>query len=252
MDKKIDIESRLPKILESLAKEIHLDNSILKEWSENYFKHSKVRYKTELNFFTSELSKSSQILEIGVLPCQMNYILKSLDFNVEGVDLFPDRMNDFIHRNRLKVTKVDIEKEPLPYEDNSFDIVLLAEVFEHLRINPINTLKDIFRVLNPNGVLFLATPNFYSLKNILSILKGKGYGNPYLEYNKLNTIGHMGHVREYSMNQVNDFLKETGFKTIKHSKVSYGNYYRPKIVGNILCSFFPFVNSHQLFLAKKI
>jgi len=38
--------------------------------------------------------------------------------------------------------------------------------------------------------------------------------DPYNEFNTLHTIGHMGHVREYSAEEVVKFLENTGFKPI--------------------------------------
>jgi hypothetical protein len=36
--------------------------------------------------------------------------------------------------------------------------------------------------------------------------------NPYEEYRKLNVLGHMGHVREYTPTEVVEFLEAIGFE----------------------------------------
>jgi SAM-dependent methyltransferase len=52
--------------------------------------------------------------------------------------------------------------EPLPYEDESFDLALLSEVIEHLPAHqPI--ISEIGRVLAPKGSLILSTPNLQRL-----------------------------------------------------------------------------------------
>jgi SAM-dependent methyltransferase len=52
----------------------------------------------------------------------------------------------------------------LPYDDASFDVVLLVEVIEHLE-NHRAALGELARVLKPGGVLILTTPNIMRLNS---------------------------------------------------------------------------------------
>lgn len=52
----------------------------------------------------------------------------------------------------------------LPYDDASFDTVLLVEVIEHLENHRI-ALSELARVLKPGGVLLLTTPNIMRLNS---------------------------------------------------------------------------------------
>jgi SAM-dependent methyltransferase len=54
----------------------------------------------------------------------------------------------------------------LPYEDASFDVILLVEVIEHLENHRV-ALGELSRVLKPNGVLILTTPNIMRLNSRL-------------------------------------------------------------------------------------
>jgi SAM-dependent methyltransferase len=58
---------------------------------------------------------------------------------------------------------VDLLKR-LPYADASFDVVLLIEVIEHLE-NHRTALGELARVLKPDGVLILTTPNIMRLNS---------------------------------------------------------------------------------------
>lgn len=49
--------------------------------------------------------------------------------------------------------EVNFEEEPLPFADDAVDVVVFNEVFEHLRVNPIFTFREINRVLRPQGTL---------------------------------------------------------------------------------------------------
>ncbi len=52
--------------------------------------------------------------------------------------------------------------EYLPFRDEWFDLILAGDVIEHVR-DPISVLRECRRVLRRDGVLFIATPNRFSL-----------------------------------------------------------------------------------------
>jgi SAM-dependent methyltransferase len=60
---------------------------------------------------------------------------------------------------------VDLLKR-LPYEDASFDVVLLVEVIEHLENHRV-AVGELARILKPNGVLIVTTPNIMRLNSRL-------------------------------------------------------------------------------------
>ena len=57
----------------------------------------------------------------------------------------------------------------LPYDDASFDVILLVEVIEHLENHRL-ALSELARILKPNGVLILTTPNIMRLNSRLHFL----------------------------------------------------------------------------------
>lgn len=71
--------------------------------------------------------------------------------------------------------------EPLPFEDNSFDIAILKGVLEWVpetdkSDNPeavqLKALREIRRVLKPNGILFFAIENRYYIRYLLGLKEG--------------------------------------------------------------------------------
>ena len=68
-----------------------------------------------------------------------------------------------------KVEIVDLNQQPLPYPDATFDIVTATEVVEHLERYR-EVLRDISRVLKPGGVCILTTPNILNLNSRLRFL----------------------------------------------------------------------------------
>ena len=244
--------SNVDDIFNELEKDLELIDPDLAQWNIEYFHKHKNRYLNDLRLINKHYQKGG-ILEIGSLPCHMTYCLQRLSYPVVGIDIDPDRSGQFIKKHRLKIHKCDVENEKLPLEDEAFGFVVFNEIFEHLRINPIKTLNEIQRVMKPGGILILTTPNLYSIANIIKFNLGKGINDPYNEFEKIEKLGHMGHVREYSTKEVAKFLEKTGFTV---SKVNYTSYDKlDKIFAHQLLklylSVFPKQNLFQTIIATK-
>ncbi|NVN52770.1 class I SAM-dependent methyltransferase [Mycolicibacterium hippocampi] len=87
------------------------------------------------------------------------YIRKELDVKVTGVDVaqhwdpidsWAAGVDDF----ELQVGSV----LDLPFADSSFDIVFYHHVIEHVS-DPAASLRELARVLRPNGFIYIGTPN---------------------------------------------------------------------------------------------
>ena len=55
-------------------------------------------------------------------------------------------------------------EDKLPFGDGFFEVITALELIEHLKA-PENFLREAYRMLKPNGLLFLTTPNVASLFN---------------------------------------------------------------------------------------
>ncbi|HEX3455893.1 MAG TPA: class I SAM-dependent methyltransferase [Gaiellaceae bacterium] len=71
----------------------------------------------------------------------------------------------------LETAWADVD-EPLPFPNESFDVVVTAEVLEHLRL-PERALAEAMRVLRPGGLLVGSVPNCFRLKSRLRFLLGQ-------------------------------------------------------------------------------
>ncbi len=69
----------------------------------------------------------------------------------------------------MAVACVDLNAGVLPYRDRSFDCVTCLEVIEHV-VDPLRLLKELRRVLRPQGRLVLTTPNIRYFRNILKLV----------------------------------------------------------------------------------
>lgn len=102
----------------------------------------------------------------------------------------------------------NIETDPFPYPDEHFDVVVFSELIEHLGVNPVRALAEIHRVLRPNGVVIVTTPNSLSLERFATFLRA---GSQMVDrYSPLFGYG-ARHNREYHPGELRELLEGTGF-----------------------------------------
>jgi len=95
-------------------------------------------------------------------PCGEGHLAISLQaagHRVVGGDLTPQRM---AHAG-LPALGLDLNA-PLPFRDGSFDGVVAIEGIEHLE-DPYHLAREFSRVLRPDGLLILSTPNILNLRS---------------------------------------------------------------------------------------
>lgn len=188
----------------------HAQPGVVGAWhADNLFHHQR-RYLLDLELVRRWMPDGT-LLDVGCAPSHMTALLSLTGREVVGVDLAPERVAGFCEPLGLDVRRCDIEREPLPFADGTFAGALLCETFEHLRIDPAFVLGEIQRVLAPGARMLLTTPNVYSLPSLGRFLLGRSVADPWQEFGKLRTLGHMGHVREYSMREVRRFLEASGW-----------------------------------------
>lgn len=89
---------------------------------------------------------------------------------VVGVDVDRDALAEAAKLG-IETQWADVE-EPLPFDDESFDVVVAGELIEHLR-EPERLVAEARRVLRPGGTLAASVPNFFRLRNRLAMLFGR-------------------------------------------------------------------------------
>ena len=70
----------------------------------------------------------------------------------------------------------DVEKDKLPLNEKSIDIVFASDIIEHL-VDPDKLIEKSASVLKPGGLLVITTPNFANLFNRLFLLLGFSFSN---------------------------------------------------------------------------
>jgi SAM-dependent methyltransferase len=76
--------------------------------------------------------------------------------NYTGIDVSPEAVEAARAKGR-EVTLADVAR-PLPFEDGSFDGVVLKDVLEHVA-DPVALVLEVHRVLRPGGRTFASSPD---------------------------------------------------------------------------------------------
>jgi len=100
-----------------------------------------------------------RILDVGC-GTGANLVMLSRFGDAEGVDISPDAL-EFCHQRGLDNVRLGSAEE-IPYADGSFDLVTALDVVEHLD-DDLAGLREMRRVLKPDGRIFLFVPTFMFL-----------------------------------------------------------------------------------------
>jgi SAM-dependent methyltransferase len=157
---------------------------------------------------------SGRVLDIGASPYFLTAALAAdgYDVTVNGVPVrnAPDAgiLELDTSKGHVVATAALYDAEgDFPHSDETFDVIVAGEVFEHFFRAPWHFLQESWRCLAPDGALVLTTPNGHSLEHGLSWLKrgatGMGF-NPHWPSTR--------HAREYSVGELRDLLLSQGFQ----------------------------------------
>lgn len=121
--------------------------------------------------FTAIIRKSIGYLEYSVdnvrnvldAGCGAGYLLRVLRAQfplarIFGVDYCLELLKVSLENKFSSSYLIGLDLHNLPFRSNTFDIIYSIQVIEHLAL-PEEFIKECWRVLNPNGLLALTTPN---------------------------------------------------------------------------------------------
>jgi SAM-dependent methyltransferase len=148
-------------------------------------------------------SLRGSVLDLGNDKPFLSFFLRRLNPNAEIKTVSFE-----IPQSPYDLYAVDIESEPLPLQSESIDVVLFAEVLEHLWRDPAYTLFQINRVLRAGGELYLTTPNPCELHAITCVL---WQANPNQRSQIFRSL-ESGHLHLWSSADLKTLLETSGFK----------------------------------------
>ncbi len=151
------------------------------------------------------LPPGAKVLDFGCGPGDKTAVIQALGFECAGYDDLKDPWHK-IEENQGKILRFMKDfgiqftvagDGSLPYEKESFDMVMMHDVLEHLHDSPRDLVNDLLECVVPGGYLFVTVPNAVNIRKRIAVLRGRTnlpefssfywYPGPW-----------RGHVREYT------------------------------------------------------
>ncbi|QQG40389.1 MAG: class I SAM-dependent methyltransferase [Candidatus Levyibacteriota bacterium] len=171
------------------------------------------RLKAILSFLVkrnSNAKDSVKLLDIGCYDGYLASLLKDCLRNCEAYGIDIAKKTIVLARQKGIIAKIcDIEKG-IDFESNFFDYVFAGEIIEHLYDTDF-FLREIKRILKPDGTLIITTPNFVSFGRRLYYLFGKG---AFMEQSFSLPKNAAGHIRYFTFETLKELLQLHKFEQI--------------------------------------
>lgn len=151
--------------------------------------------------------KKEKFLDMG---CGEGFVLKVAQINgfeSYGVDIADNLTSENLTNNFFKGNIFEAK-----FPDNYFSAIYMDSVLEHI-LNPMETLKELRRILKPGGVFFLIVPNEDSLINRFTRLIYFLTFNS-SKYGKIIPFVSPYHVHGFNTTSLKNALNISGFSEI--------------------------------------
>ncbi len=150
---------------------------------------------------------NGSLLDIG---CGAGFFLdeaRKFGWEVQGIDT--SEITSSYGKNKLKLEIINSNFLDYKFPESKFRVITLLQVIEHLN-DPTTMIKKIYKLLEPNGILCIATPNIESY--LSRILK-----------NNFNYMIPPEHISFYSPQTLKTLLKNANFRIVKTFTWSYSS-----------------------------
>jgi 2-polyprenyl-3-methyl-5-hydroxy-6-metoxy-1,4-benzoquinol methylase len=188
---------------------------------EDYWKP--VAFDLSPDYFSMEIRIAKQILpfkkEMTALDIGAGLGKCMLSLSNAGFDAYGLEPSIPFYERALSKMKIDPAKlrlgtvEEIEYEDESFDFITYAAVFEHL-YHPAQCLRKALRWLKPNGLIHIEVPS--SKHTIAKLI------NLYFRLVGTNYVTHLSpmhppfHLYEFGLRSFEEHGKRAGYRIEKH------------------------------------
>jgi SAM-dependent methyltransferase len=121
-----------------------------------------------------------------------------------------------LRKHGIAVLPWELARGPCPLAPESRDVVIFADVLEHLKLPPRRVLRRVLAPLRPGGTLLLTTPNIARQANLERLMRGENILEPFREDLPADrdVTDYVSHIREYTVREVVDLVEEVGCRVV--------------------------------------
>lgn len=147
-----------------------------------------------------------RVLEIGCAGGELGRLLRTRGHHVTGIELVPE-MAERARGQLDHVVTADVERDGFPFSPASFDVLIFADVLEHL-LDPWRVLREAVEVLDDKGVVVASVPNVQNLDVVRRLLRGRW------DYRERGILD-FGHLRFFTLHSIRTLFAQAGL-TVEH------------------------------------
>lgn len=211
-----------------------------------------------LKAIRSMMPSSGVLLEIGVRDgSTVQFYKEKFRGKICGIDI-SNQMYDPGKGIIDEFKTCDLNSENIPWEDQTFDVIVCSEVIEHI-FNTDHLVVELHRILKKDGILIISTPNLASLVNRIFLLLGfqplatdvstvkSNYGNRFRK-----TLQPSGHVRNFTYAAFTEMMLDHKFNIAQKRGIALIQNGGLGLVERIFSRLFPSLGGDIVLKCKKI
>ena len=176
-------------------------------YDEIFYKNKGVRsawHFTKFDYIKKKINKKNIHLDIG---CGSGTFISLLN-NKEsyGIDISSKQIKYANKKHGGKNKEFYSFVKKIPFKKNFFDSISLIELIEHLSDREIYILfKEIFRILKPDGAIYITTPNYLSFWPLVEII-----------LNQISKVSYEHqHINKFNLMNINKITKKLRLRIVE-------------------------------------
>jgi len=147
-----------------------------------YLRTHYARFLETFKFADLSGPDKKQVLDIGCHWLHLDYFFAKAGTLITACDA-PNTLKQKcvidaarkLNINLVEYRRLDLGEGLVDLADDTYDLVLMSEILEHLAFNPLVFWKQIFRVMKNGGKVIITTPNSVYYKSLSMVLEKKIY-----------------------------------------------------------------------------
>lgn len=198
------------------------------------------RVQKAARLFHKHQRRAERLLDIGcgvgAVGLYLGRILNVKE--VYGVEISEKRA-EAAREKGIQAVLCDINQGHLPFEDGKFDAIFCGEIIEHL-VDPDYLLDEIRRILAPEGMCVLTTPNLACWYNRIALVLGWQPFDTSVSFRYevgrpkflVSEYGCRDHLRVFTFRALRELLETRGFKIVESKGCSLVDVIVPSVGWN--------------------
>ncbi|MBC7232651.1 MAG: class I SAM-dependent methyltransferase [Chloroflexi bacterium] len=179
----------------------------LGEFYDAYWRRADDTFDMErLNLIASRVFPGENVLEVDCGPGVLAKMMQERGAKVTGTDLSMVAV-ERARAKGIEAYQVDIDTEPLPFAEDTFDTVVSNSMIEH-RFFPERSFDECVRVLKPGGKFIVCLPNIAHWICRWWLITGHF---PYVEDSPTDML----HLRFFTVSEVKKICRQRGLRVLE-------------------------------------